>query len=149
MGFFRLKAGTHVQNDRTYKKGDVVETDIDLASLFPAQFDATGTAAPSAPVAPVADDGPVTAEPPKKAAQVAPSPPPVPPSTSDTDGTKADVRGRDVTKRFPLAVDEDFQIFYKKGKYRVYDIDAPAKALNPRGCTKVGVDKVIKRALEA
>ena len=36
---YRLKAGLHIQGQRTYKAGDVIASDKPLATLFPAKFE--------------------------------------------------------------------------------------------------------------
>lgn len=36
---FRVKAGKHVEDGSTYKKGEVVDSHRDLSSLFPEKFE--------------------------------------------------------------------------------------------------------------
>jgi len=55
---FRVKAGKHQQDQQTYKKGDVVDSDHDLIAAFPSKFervedDAGGSAGPGLERTPV------------------------------------------------------------------------------------------------
>jgi hypothetical protein len=41
---FRVKGGCHVEDGVTYRKGDMIETDVDLAATFRGKFERVYTA---------------------------------------------------------------------------------------------------------
>jgi len=49
---FKLKAGTHVEDGKTYKAGDVVASHRDLATAFKEKFEDLGEAETTRPVKP-------------------------------------------------------------------------------------------------
>lgn len=56
-----------------------------------------------------------------------------------------DLRGRNVTKSHPLAVDEDFMVFRLGGKYHIYDVDAPMVDLTPEGLKRAEIESFIRQ----
>ena len=153
---YRLKGGNHNHSDgKTYKNGDIIDTDVDLAKKFPHKFEpihdeleaSEGTPFPSISITrpkskvtvvdmpteeetkedtPVADVEAETGE--KKA------------------GEKVD-RGKDVTKKFPSAVENELKVFEKGRKFFIYDLD-PNAPLNEKGLTKAKAVKFIQEYLE-
>ena len=110
MAKFKLLGGSFVDRGRTYKMGDIIDSPTDLRRAFRCMFQMIEeyTAAP-APAAPV-PEAPSTAP-----AEKGPTGANVAAKGGTPASTKPAPRGgKDVTKTFPLAVDEDFQV-YKKG----------------------------------
>lgn len=56
--------------------------------------------------------------------------------------------GRDVTKRFPKAVEEDFLVFADGGAFSVVEVDEPTEALNNKPLKRKDVDAFIQKYLE-
>lgn len=46
---FKIKEGTHIQGGRTYTKGQVVESPLDLTTLFKEKFERVTEPTPPAP----------------------------------------------------------------------------------------------------
>lgn len=136
----KVKGGGHVtRTGEEYKKGEVFESEVDLAARMPNHFELVRDADPSPvqevpqPVVPVAGKKKVevTVESKPKAAAVQP---------------KLPKTGVDVTKRFPTAVDEDLVVM-KRGKfYFVYEPE-DEDPINQTGLTKEEVKKCIKEYL--
>lgn len=158
MALFKLLAGAHIQDGREYKAGDVVEADHDLAASFRLKFEEVdGHGRPSKgrridnptplPGMDMGLEEPNKAEKaPKgkaaKAVEIA-----EPEAESDAKPEANAKRGRDVTEEFPLAAEEDFKVYRRRGLYTVVDIDDPSKPV-AEGIAKTEVDKVIKKALK-
>lgn len=112
---FRLKpnVGAHVEGRgasiATYRAGDVVESDKDLAAKFPHKFERV------AEIKPVAVDVPETA--PEKPA-------------SKPKGRPGRPKGQDVTAQFSGAAEKDLKIVLKDDLYVVYDADRPTVVLD-------------------
>ena len=150
MAKYQLIGGQHEQFGKTYKKGDVIDTPIDLCKLFRGKFQRVITEGGS-PVA-------VQLVQPQGKAPASPEKPPAPstpkedgaPKTSEKAGSGAtkDVRGRNATEHFPQAVDDDFAVFKKNRVYFVYDVDDPDIALNKDGLKKAEVGPFIQKHLE-
>ncbi len=56
-----------------------------------------------------------------------------------------DLRGRLVTETFKIAVDEDFLVFRKAGRYHIYDVDNPMTDLTPDGVKRAEVELFIRQ----
>lgn len=56
--------------------------------------------------------------------------------------------GRDVTKRFPKAVEEDFLVFADGGAFSVVEADEPTEGLNDKPLKRKDVDPFIRKYLE-
>jgi hypothetical protein len=56
--------------------------------------------------------------------------------------------GLDVTTRFPKANEQLFKVYKRDKKYFVYDEDNMLTPLNADGVDKVGVDELVKNALQ-
>jgi len=114
------------------KDGEVVESASNLAEIFKGKFE-------EVLVPPPASDSKTTK------VDAAPSPP-----------TKINVvsaplpadRGHEVTKLFPVAVDEDYRVFRRPDKmYYVYDVDSMDKSINEAGLKKAEVGGFIRKHL--
>lgn len=121
---FRLKpnVGTHVEGRGasivTYRAGDVVESDKDLAAKFPHKFER------------VAEINPVFAPQAQgEAAAVVPETAPDKP-VSKPKGKPGRPKGQDVTAQFSGAAEKDFKIVLRDGLYVVYDADRPTVVLD-------------------
>lgn len=86
---FRVKAGTHVEEGRTYTKGKVVNTQRELDKLFPLKFDRMGKVVDDEGEGDDALPSPDQDAPAPSKAPVAPKPAPSKPSKT------AKVRGDD------------------------------------------------------
>jgi hypothetical protein len=148
MKSYKVKAGSHQEGGKIYKAGDVVQSYNDLDHMFPGKFEVLGDRVHSSAPAPVISTGgnvarnsapqarPVEAEEEPEEA----NPPPL--------AAKAKPTGRDVTKHFPKAVEEDFRVYKTPaGNYNVYDADNLAKPCNPRPISKAEVDACIRSTL--
>ena len=83
----KAKAGTHRENGRTYKAGDVVESNSDLINLFPEKFELLG--GPEGRRTVLTDGSNRTAQPGSKLAEEHGAPPAEAASDWDSLGTKA------------------------------------------------------------
>jgi len=43
MGKYRVRAGSHVENGQTYKRGEIVDSPLALDRIFKEKFDVVGT----------------------------------------------------------------------------------------------------------
>jgi hypothetical protein len=138
---FKLLVGMHQEGTKTYKAGAVIESDNELDKLFVNKFQrlrmdppsapaAAGrmevATTPSAPVSPTATGGI-----PQPGEQ---TPPPV--AAPVTTPAAAGPKGRDVTARFPIAVEQDYKVFKDGGLYFVYAAEDLTKAINPDGAAR-------------
>jgi len=169
---FKLKPGVgrHTQkNPKTgvietfeAKDGKVILSAVDLVEMFPDKFDRVSVG--DDPVVPF-NDIQEAAE--KGASELAPATDdsePLEDTDSEEDSQDDDVDdvdddeeeddepeplGVDKTEQFDIAVEQDFKVFYKKGKgYFVADADEPFVALNKKKLTKAKVEKFIDSLLE-
>jgi hypothetical protein len=138
--YFKLKpkVGSHAETGQDGKvihyrpeDGHVFETDRDLVAMFPNKFERVHVPGDEG-----AED---EASPPKPKKESKPkkddAPPPKP-------------LGRDVTKRFPKAAEEDFKVFSDGGAFFVAEADEPTVALNEKPLKKKDVIPFIKEYLE-
>lgn len=157
---FKLIAGTHHDGTtgKSYKAGDVVSVDYDLAALFREKF----LPIDEDPNPPVNEDLP---RPANSAGGMAPQPsdqgavsnitkqlvtPTTPNHATAGDDENADEdKGEDVTSDFDDAKENDFVVLQKGRKYFVYDKDDKSHSapLDPEGGTKAEASKTIKSAL--
>ena len=118
---------------KDYKRGDVIETEVNLRKHWPGSFTSAEETVPTPRKSRVVS--PVTPE------KLPSFPPPPPPPAKD--------RGRDVTDVFPSAGENALQVFKQGGLYFVYDTESPDTPVNSEGTeSKVGVGKIIKNFLE-
>ncbi len=118
--FFKLKPGCGNHSETgpdgkpvVYTQGDVIESDHDLEAMFAGKFERVQ-------VGDVKDADPDPEEDPTL-------PPPPPPSTEPVENPL----GKDRTEKFPKAAEEDFMVFYKRGKgFSVVEADEPTVPLN-------------------
>jgi hypothetical protein len=138
---YKVLAGQHMHFDKLYKKGDVIETDLDLLSLFENKFQRVH----EQPTVPVKSETPVTPVTVEKVADGN-----VISHTNPVEKTEPEVnRGVDVTKNFPKAVDEDFLIFReKKNCHYIYDPDDMAAPINKEPLVRSDIEKYIIKYLE-
>jgi hypothetical protein len=160
---FQVLAGLHAQDGRIYKKGDFVECDTDLAKTFRNKFmQVSRPEVPKASAQPAKPEVVVFRQPvpvelptrPKPTQNLAPA---VAATTPVTAATPAPATvpapadnpiGLDVTKRFPIAVDQDYKVFKSKGLLYVYDADDLSKPINAEGLVhKEDVTKAIEAHL--
>ena len=127
---YRVIEGSHDQYGKIYSKGDVLDVDMDLIAMFPNKFEKASKEVPitKAPAAPT-DIIPMV---PQKN-------PPAPLQKEEKTN-----RGKDVTEKFPDAVDMDFKVFIKNRKHYVYDVDDMAKPINSEPLKKGEVKAFIE-----
>lgn len=146
---FRLlpKAGDHAEAGAggvalAYRAGDIVESDRDLMEAFPNKFErvdvAEEPASPSTPFKPSAEEKTAV----QKAAEEGAK------DVSPPEDPKSNPLGRDVTKRFPKALEEEFLVFADGGAFSVSEADEPAEALNNKPLKRKDVDSFIREYLE-
>lgn len=147
MARYKVMGGNHQHFDgKTYKKDDIIECDVDLSKMFVNKFqkvsvDVSITEAVPVPKPPVTKPEPITEE--------IPTLPPVEPKESITKKKTEKInRGKDVTTRFPKAIDEDYLVFQKNRRHFVYDAEEPGEALNDEGLKKPEVEKFISKLVE-
>ena len=140
-------------NGRKYKAGDVVHTNSDLEAAFPSLFSRIEVELVQAPSP---DEAPAVKQ--NSKAKILPQtasddesvhndvPAPEKPAQATLGEGAGNVKGKEVTKMFPLALDEDFRVFKHDGKYFVYDAD-DMSLVNAKGSSKTGVAGVIKKAV--
>jgi hypothetical protein len=144
MAKYKLLLGTHMHHGERLKAGDVIESAYDLTKVFVNKYVRVDDFA--APVASQGDN-PAPGRPVRHPAgpgrpQAKPqAPPAIQKSATDV------ALGRDVTKNFPQAVDEDFKVYKKGTVYFVYDLDDVSSPLNAEGVAKTEVDAIIQEAL--
>lgn len=152
---FRLIGGNHTEGNgptrKVFKKNAIIDSDRDLTKLFRGKFERIYTAEQLEAVAPV----------PKVAEKPTPAPTPVAepaPAVSEptTEEKKPEAskesrkprkrRGRDATKSFPLALEEEFLVFQRGSRFDVYEPEDDAP-LNEKGLKKAEVESYIKEYL--
>jgi hypothetical protein len=153
---FKVTGGGYNDGKRSYKRGDVVESDLDLAKMFRNQFEEirAGSAAGEG------DDGskpsPAPAPVPAKK-QKQKQPPETEPEKTDSkattkkvkkknDSTKKSAR-KNATKRFPIAVEEDFKVLREGDEYFVIDLDTKEQ-IHEAPLVKSAVESTIKAYLD-
>ena len=152
--YFKLlpKAGNHSEgkgkNMVIYEAGQVFESDCDLAAMFPNKFveveglEAVGHAqAAAAPeeaktdVQKAAEEGAKDLKPPADPETSQEEPPKETPPAPEAPAAPApagEPLGRNVTKRFQRAVEEDLQVFANGNEFFVVEADDPGRALNDK-----------------
>ena len=150
---FKVLAGSHTDiNGQVHKKGEVFESAVDLTEVFLNKFTKVNQDVPvKAPVEKVVRTSPPLSESQPTPTPVEPAeqkeapteaPPEVPPAEPAVD------KGQDVTRRFPLALEEDFLVFRREKRYHVYDKDQPDTVLNESPLRRTGVEPFISKILE-
>ena len=141
--YFKLKprVGSHSQLNKkgeletfTAKEGKVIESDIDLVEKFPDKFELV-----EIPGVEKKKETPVEPE------------PVIEEELEDNDNdVKQEPLGKDRTKNYPVAIEEDLKVFYAKGKgYFVTEGDDEFTALNKEKLKKSKVEAFINQYLEA
>lgn len=105
---FRLK-GTHRHQGRTYRRGDVIDSETDLRDAFPSKFELLDA---------VQDVMSTTTTQTTQA-----------PEEPDEEGINPNL-GTDVTRDFENARANDLLVYKKQGLYYVCDDENPTQALN-------------------
>ena len=146
--YFKLKdgCGSHAETGAdgrliVYKAGDVIESDNDLAKMFPNKFIRMGDLVVNP--APVKTDVQRAAEEGFKDVMPPPEEPLEEPLEED-----GNPLGRDVTKRFPLAEEEDFLVFARGGAFSVVEADDPTTLLHEKPLKRKDVVDFIEMYLE-
>ena len=169
--YFKMKdgVGSHSEKDSktglpvVYKSGDIVKSDSDLAIRFPDKFERVNMGGlketksatvqdietpeeEKSEVQQAAEEGVKDIQPPKKDEEEEQPP------KKDEEEKKVKLRkklGKDATAKFPRAEEEDFKVFYKKGKgYFVTESDEPFTALNKKPLKKAQVENFVEDYLE-
>jgi hypothetical protein len=147
---YKVRFGTHREHGVIYKSGEIFESYSDLTKMFPGRFEVIDGKALVAPepmtkalVRPVkgrnqaAVDLDVTAD----AELDDNNPPPLAPAKPE---------GKDVTKHFPKAVEEDFRVYkLQDGSYNVFDADDLSRPVNDEKLTKPEINTCIRGVLAA
>ena len=138
---FKVTMGTHQEAGRVYKSGQTLETNTELHKMFPGKFQLLdGSPASSQPPMPPVQP-PAHPYPPIKADKAANT-------TAEQSKATGKPEGRDVTKQFPKAVEEDFKVFKLiDGLYNVYDVDDQSKPCNNKPIPKAEIDIAIRSAM--
>ena len=122
---FRLVGGTfHDDNQKVYKRGDIVEHPKRLDEAFPKCF----TLLPDEPT-----PAPTPEPEPDPSTDDVPPDPPAPDDADDEDGGDDEVEeGEDVTDQFPVALEANFSVYCRgRGSYWVYDADGEIRNDEP------------------
>ena len=141
MGRYRLKRGLFGTLDRKIlRAGDVIETDRDMAKLYPGRFEAVVVNIEPSPVRK------------KKLKKVTPKEEQSRDKNEEQKETEtpqpaAVPKGKDVTAKFPAAVEEDFKVYQLNNRYFVYDTDDLSRPLNEVGLGVKVVEKYIHEKL--
>lgn len=150
---FKLIAGTSNIFGETYKRGDIIDTPVDLTKMFRNAFvQVHSDPTPALRTLPVKAEASEPVQPPVKATPSSLATPAT--SQADEDPAEKDPvstpkpRGRDVTKSFPKALEEDYSVFQVNKLYFVYDNDDFSKSVNDKGISKSKVDECIVNALD-
>jgi len=146
---FKLKkhTGNHTQKVNgilktfTYNSGEIIESDVDLSEKFPNKFEKVLIAEIAPNIVQKAVEKPVEdLNPPKED------------DDFNEDPEEEEIReplGKDVTSKIKIAIENDFKVFYKKGKgYFVAEADDEFIALNKKGLKKEKVEDFIENHLE-
>ncbi len=106
---FKVKRGVFYQGNVTYKKGSIVDTDLDLCERFSKEkFERMHELERTR--------GTVSAKKPS-------IPPPVDKGKGDTTSEPLSTYGKDVTSEFPTAADVEVKVFRKNKAYTVVDLE--------------------------
>jgi hypothetical protein len=150
---FEVLGGTHNHYGTIYKKGEILESDRDLTKVFRGKFKKVEASTPVSkgevfnpldvvvnPQPPVEDDKP-SEEP------TAPKTPEDEKNGAPAADSLERAEGKDVTKDFQEAIDEEVRVFQKGAWYNVYDGAAEdlGHPLNDKGLRKKDVSKFIKK----
>ena len=156
---FRIKpkCGSHSYKGKTYVSGDVIETNVDLAKIFPFKFvKIEGTTPVNEDVAPPdipmlqeegkEDSAGKSLEPsfPEVEARQSNATIPLPPEDETEDSSE---HGKDVTSKFPSALKVNLKVYVKANWYSVVDPD-DGEVLNEKKLRKKAVTKFLKDYLE-
>jgi len=136
--YFKLKkgAGSHTQPDQngelkvyTADGGEVIKSDIDLCEKFPNKFERID----------IGTDSVIVDEPEENEDVV----------TEQKEEEERKPIGKDCTAKFLIAQEQDFKVFYKRGKgYFVTEADDEFTPLNKKGLKKDDVEDFIIEYLE-
>jgi hypothetical protein len=146
MAKFKVLAGPHVHSGRVYSKGDIIESEHDLAATWRNSF------------ARVPDDEEASAG---KRQQVigeviggSPNQPPAEPAVNEDEGEvetdqsgKSGPLGTEVTKNFPKAIEQDFKVFKHESQYLIYNAEDLTKPIDGCPVAKAGVNALIEKEL--
>lgn len=121
-----IACGSHIQDGRTYKRGDVVESDVPLDRMFPQKFERFVSSA----------NEPQTPEPEDQS----------PKGTEDdvSDVSPGGTLGKNVTEEFPEAVGAGLLVFKRGAWFYVADPADPDEAIHEKGLRKSAVGSFIE-----
>lgn len=153
MASFKVLAQEFTYKGKTYKAGQFVQSATDLSKVFFGLFAKVESVSTPAPEAKPPTETPETPTQPVSA----PTTPPEPVVEAESALTEAVApvvapvvhppKGRDVTKNFKRAVDEDYLVYKTTAGYTVYDKDDPSKPLNEEPIQKAAVDRFILKQI--
>ena len=170
MAKYKVDCGSYGRGGMVFKRGDVVTCSEDLVKTFPNSFVKINSdeelppavspedvfeldAGPDETLSEKSQESPVPAD-----AEVDDSVPEKRKKTADSKASQApdkakgkaskDIRGKDVTVRFPHAKDEDYLVFRRGSRFYVFDTDDPNKVLNEKSLKKAEVDGFVDQLLE-
>lgn len=136
MRFKLLEGKHHGPGDagKTYKKGDIVQSNSDLVKIFPGKFSLESAG--------------IDPEKPSKKAEKK--------TVKAADGKKSkkadaalSARGTDVTDKFPLAEEEGFLVFQRDKKFHVYEGEADTAPIKGgEGLGEEAVESFLKTYLD-
>lgn len=149
MPHYEMIAREYEHKGKKYKKGDVIETPVDLEKkwgrgkfrrVFPLPNGGGHVPVASVIQTPAGETPPAE---PAKGAKVSKS------AKVEADVAAANARGADVTKDFPslAAHQEGFKVFQRGELFHVYVGDA-VKAIHPAGLKKTDVDATVTHFLD-
>ncbi len=144
---FKLKGGSHIQDDVTYNKGDTITTDIDLAAKFGKhRFERIGRMVDDNVKQPEIKSVRKGKGKKKKTSSKKTSSKPLPSTSSKTKKeVKKEKYGMDVTEDFPTAVEAGFTIFEEEHWFTI--VDENDEVLNDKKMRKKDVPAFLENYL--
>lgn len=148
----------------TYKSGDVIETNVDLAKAFPEKFERVRVGGETPPLpenikksprlenidTPKEEKSDIQKAAEKGAKDVIPPAEEPEDEDDDEDDEEKVPLGKDVTEKFPGTEEEKLKVFYKKGKgFFVTTAADPFTALNEKKLKKAKVEIFIDEFLDS
>jgi hypothetical protein len=148
---FEVLEGSHIQNGHLYTKGQIVSSPetIDLTKEWKNKFKEVDRSLPDTHG--VGDRQPALRTAVVGRGQDAPQAPSLkdlergPSLTGGTATAEAMPQGKDMTVKFPKAVEQDFKVFKRDGSFYVYNGDDLSQPLNETGVDRDEVDGVVAK----
>jgi len=154
MAKFKVLAGPHVHSGRVYSKGDIIESEHDLAATWRNSFarvpdDEEASAGKRQQVI-----GEVIGGSPNQPTKPEVEKPPAEPAVNEDEGEvetdqsgKSGPLGTEVTKNFPKAIEQDFKVFKHESQYLIYNAEDLTKPIDGCPVAKAGVNALIEKEL--